>query len=55
MANPYSYDLRQKVINAIEMDGMKKREASRLRLKFAHSCFLLKMLSTLSEQQLVQG
>jgi hypothetical protein len=24
MANPYSYDLRQKVIQAIELDGMKK-------------------------------
>jgi transposase len=30
MANPYSYDLRQKVIDAIEMDGMKKSEASEL-------------------------
>lgn len=28
MAKPYSLDLRQKVINAIELDGMKKSEAS---------------------------
>jgi transposase len=28
MAKPYSFDLRQKVINAIELDGMKKSEAS---------------------------
>ncbi len=28
MAKPYSYDLRQKVIAAIEMDGMRKGEAS---------------------------
>jgi transposase len=28
MAKPYSYDLRQKVIDAIEMDGMRKGEAS---------------------------
>lgn len=28
MAKPYSLDLRQKVINAIELDGMKKCEAS---------------------------
>ena len=30
MANPYSYDLRQKVIQAIELDGMKKSEASQV-------------------------
>ena len=30
MAKPYSYDLRQKVIEAIEMDGLKKSEASLL-------------------------
>jgi transposase len=28
MANPYSYDLRQKVIQAIELDSMKKSEAA---------------------------
>ena len=30
MANPYSYDLRQKVIQAIQLDGMKKSEVSQL-------------------------
>lgn len=30
MANPYSYDLRQKVIQAIELDGMKKSEAAQM-------------------------
>ena len=30
MAKPYSYDLRQKVIQAIERDGIKKSEASQL-------------------------
>ncbi len=30
MANPYSYDLRQKVIHAIELDGMKKSEAAQV-------------------------
>lgn len=30
MAQPYSYDLRQKVIQAIELDGIKKSEASQL-------------------------
>lgn len=30
MAKAYSYDLRQKVINAIELDGMKKSEASQI-------------------------
>jgi len=30
MAKPYSYDLRQKVIEAITLDGLKKSEASRL-------------------------
>lgn len=30
MAKAYSYDLRQKVIAAIEMDGLKKSEASQL-------------------------
>lgn len=30
MANPYSYDLRQKVMEAIERDGMKKSEVSQL-------------------------
>jgi transposase len=30
MPKPYSYDLRQKVIKAIELDGMKKSEASQL-------------------------
>ncbi|MET0033977.1 MAG: IS630 family transposase, partial [Limnospira maxima] len=28
MPAPYSYDLRQKVINAIELDGIPKTEAS---------------------------
>lgn len=28
MAKPYSLDLRQKVVDAIELDGMKKSEAS---------------------------
>ncbi len=28
MPKPYSYDLRQKVIQAIELDGMKKTEAA---------------------------
>lgn len=30
MAKPYSYDLRQKVIQAIERDGMKKGEAAQV-------------------------
>ena len=30
MPKPYSLDLRQKVINAIELDGMRKSEASRV-------------------------
>ena len=30
MAKPYSYDLRVKVINAIELDGLPKSEASTL-------------------------
>jgi len=30
MAKPYSEDLRQKVIEAIELDGIKKSEASKL-------------------------
>jgi transposase len=30
MAQPYSYDLRLKVIQAIELDGIKKSEASQL-------------------------
>ena len=30
MANPYSYDRRQKVIQAIELDGMKKSEAAQV-------------------------
>ena len=30
MANAYSYDLRQKVIQAIELDGMKKSEAAQM-------------------------
>ena len=30
MANPYSYDLRQKVIQALELDGMKKSEAAQV-------------------------
>jgi transposase len=30
MAKAYSYDLRQKVMNAIELDGMKKSEASQI-------------------------
>jgi hypothetical protein len=30
MAKPYSYDLRAKVINAIELDGVPKSEASAL-------------------------
>jgi transposase len=28
MPKPYSYDLRQKVIQAIELEGMKKSEAA---------------------------
>lgn len=28
MSNPYSYDLRQKVIQAIQLDGMRKTEVS---------------------------
>lgn len=30
MSNAYSYDLRQKVIEAIELDGLKKSEASEM-------------------------
>jgi len=30
MAKAYSYDLRQKVLNAIHMDGMKKSEAAQV-------------------------
>ena len=30
MPSPYSYDLRQKVIQAIELDGMKKSEAAQV-------------------------
>jgi transposase len=30
MPKPYSYDLRQKVINAIQLDGMKKSEAAQV-------------------------
>ena len=30
MAKPYSYDLRQKVIQAIELDGLNKSEVSQL-------------------------
>ncbi|WP_346292156.1 IS630 transposase-related protein, partial [Sphaerothrix gracilis] len=30
MARPYSEDFRQKVIEAIELDGLKKSEASEL-------------------------
>jgi len=30
MPKPYSYDFRQKVIQAIELDGLKKQEASEL-------------------------
>lgn len=30
MANPYSYDLRQKVIQALELDGMKKSEVAQV-------------------------
>jgi len=30
MAKPYSYDLRQKVIQAIELDGMKTSVASQV-------------------------
>jgi transposase len=30
MPKPYSYDLRQKVIQAIELDGLKTSEASQL-------------------------
>jgi len=30
MPKPYSYDLRQKVIQAIELDGMKKSEAAEI-------------------------
>jgi len=30
MAKAYSYDLRQKVINAIKLDGMKKSEAAQV-------------------------
>jgi transposase len=35
MAKAYSYDLRQKVIQAIELDGMKKSEAAQV---FQISC-----------------
>lgn len=30
MPKPYSYDLRQKVIQGIELDGMKKSEAAQV-------------------------
>lgn len=30
MAKAYSYDLRQKIINAIQLDGMKKSEAAQI-------------------------
>ncbi len=30
MSKPYSYDLRQKVIQAMELDGMKKSEAAQV-------------------------
>lgn len=30
MAKAYSYDLRQKVLNAIQLDGMKKSEAAQV-------------------------
>lgn len=30
MLKPYSYDLRQKVIQAIELDGMKKSKAAQI-------------------------
>jgi transposase len=30
MPKPYSYDLRQKVIQSIKFDGLKKSEASQL-------------------------
>lgn len=30
MAKPYSYDLRQKVVEAVELDGFKKIEASQM-------------------------
>jgi hypothetical protein len=30
MAQAYSYDLRQKVINAIKLDGLKKSEAAQV-------------------------
>jgi transposase len=30
MPKPYSYDFRQKVLQAIELDGLKKSEASEL-------------------------
>lgn len=30
MPKPYSYDLRQKVINAIVLDGMKKTEVAQV-------------------------
>ncbi len=30
MAKAYSYDLRQKLINAIKLDGMKRSEAAEL-------------------------
>ncbi len=30
MSNSYSYDLRQKVIKSIELDGLKKIEASQM-------------------------
>ena len=30
MSKPYSYDLRQKVIQAIELDGMRKSEAAQI-------------------------
>jgi transposase len=30
MGKPYSYDLRQKVINAVKLDGIKKSEAAQV-------------------------
>ena len=37
MAKPYSHDFRQKVIEAIELNGLKKTEASQL-FNISRSC-----------------
>ncbi len=37
MAKPYSYNLRQKVIQAIELDGMNKSEAAQVFSNLAYT------------------